>query len=184
MPLSPVRIRLVSQSSRHVEKRPSTRTKMIVFTLLVALILILSQPSNYTHAQPSPGPHEQQQQSEPQIDQHTEPERILPQMFEVIVNTTPHQRLNSPFIDSSPSPMSTSTTPSVSIQAERPPPKYLFPGIVDLGPPAPNTLNFGILLPLNFPLQNEEHWRSIVTGGISVSESLDLWKGSMQRRPG
>ncbi|KAF9912994.1 hypothetical protein EC991_005862 [Linnemannia zychae] len=41
-------------------------------------------------------------------------------------------------------------------------------GIVDLGQPAPNTINFGILLPLNLSLQDEYHWRSIVIGGISA----------------
>lgn len=118
------------------------------------------------------------------MDQHLEPERVHPQMFETATTITPHQSLNTLFIESRPSSISTSTTPSVSIKLEMPPPKYLFPGIVDLGPPAPNTLNFGILLPLNFSLKNEEHWRSIVIGGISVSESFDLWRNSVQRRLG
>ncbi|KAG0279275.1 hypothetical protein BGZ95_001750 [Linnemannia exigua] len=82
-------------------------------------------------------------------------------------------------------PKSMPTTPWVSIQAIPPsaakaassastqiistrPPKYLYPDIVDLGPPAPNTINFGILLPLDLPLSDKYHWRSTVIGGISA----------------
>ncbi|KAG0212149.1 hypothetical protein BGX33_003842 [Mortierella sp. NVP41] len=35
-------------------------------------------------------------------------------------------------------------------------------------PTALNTINFGILLPLNLSLDDEYHWRTIVVGGISA----------------
>ncbi|KAF9567491.1 hypothetical protein EC968_003215 [Mortierella alpina] len=48
------------------------------------------------------------------------------------------------------------------------PPKELFPGIIDLGPPAPNTLQFGILLPLNLSAVDQTYWRNVVIGSITA----------------
>ncbi|KAF9963786.1 hypothetical protein BGZ70_007178 [Mortierella alpina] len=47
-------------------------------------------------------------------------------------------------------------------------PAQLFPDIIDLGPPAPNTLQFGILLPLNLSPVDQTYWRSVVIGSISA----------------
>ncbi|KAG0285140.1 hypothetical protein BGZ96_010544 [Linnemannia gamsii] len=109
------------------------------------------------------------------MDPQLKVEQSQPQILEGSTTTvtttttaTAYQRLDGPFIESGFPPMTSPTALSVSVQAEPPPPKYLFPDIVDLGPPAPNTLNFGILLPLNLSIQSEYYWRSVVVGGISA----------------
>jgi hypothetical protein len=163
---------------------------------MVPFVLVLGQTSIYTHAQPAQQQQQQQQQEQQQQRQQIQQRQELkmdPQLMveqaqtrslvgsttATTTTTSPYKGLDSPFIESGSLSIPTPTALLVSVQAEPPPQKYLFPDIVDLGPPAPNTLNFGILLPLNLSLQGEYHWRSIVVGGISVSQTLNLKNNTM-----
>ncbi|KAK3844711.1 MAG: periplasmic binding protein-like I, partial [Linnemannia gamsii] len=181
--LSPGRIRMVNQPGRHFRQRSSSKTSVSFFLWLVSFLFILSQTFTYTHAQPTQ--QQQQYQHQQEHQQQPQPDLQMSQPLEHVQTHTSPEPNNSLLLGSCSAPKPMPTTPWASVQAIPPsstktvsststqiiptwPPKYLYPGIVDLGPPAPNTINFGILLPLNLPLNDRHHWRSIVIGGISA----------------
>jgi len=47
-------------------------------------------------------------------------------------------------------------------------PRELYPDIVDPGLPSPNSLHFGVLMPLNLSNTTDQYWRQIVVGEMSV----------------
>ncbi|KAF9102338.1 hypothetical protein BGX29_004716 [Mortierella sp. GBA35] len=124
-----------------------------MLTTIALLLILLSQHTVvYTHAQ-STSPQQEKYPSPLQPEQQPEQQQ---QNTEITKTPIPYQEFGKLYPDSSLADSTAAIPPLVSIQTETPKPTAL------------NTINFGILLPLNLSLDDEYHWRTIVVGGISA----------------
>ncbi|KAF9425414.1 hypothetical protein BGZ94_007544 [Podila epigama] len=63
---------------------------------------------------------------------------------------------------------SAQSQPITPVAAAPSPPKEIFPGILDPGPPPKGSMNIGILMPLNLTRNSDAYWRSVTIAAVTA----------------